>query len=134
MAYRKLASRSAWPALSYTAGKAASSLPLRDMNRRLTYLKMRQAPSDADTAVCALGSDERFADFTRRPSRRLGIRGGHMKFERRVGGDCARAADELVDGFGGPRVELQALDKGVFDAEAAVNAAACSADEDAVVD
>ena len=57
-----------------------------------------------------------------------------MKLERCVGGDCAGAADELVDGFGCPRVELQALDKGVLNAEAAVHAAACCADEDAVVD
>ena len=56
-----------------------------------------------------------------------------MVFELRVDDGGARALEQLLHGFAGPCVELQALDEGVLDAEAAVHATACRADENSVV-
>ena len=56
-----------------------------------------------------------------------------MVFELRVDDGGARTLEQLLHGFAGPCVELQALDEGVLDAEAAVHATACCADEDSVV-
>ena len=57
-----------------------------------------------------------------------------MKFKLGINYGCSGTLQELLHSVGGPRVELQALDEGVLDAEAAVHATASCADEDSVVD